>query len=69
MKIAAMTMPAVANAVIVIIGITSAPIASAAYPITGKLSNESRMNRSGFDAASFCEKDGDYGQALPGRAA
>lgn len=27
------------------------------------------VNRPGFDAASFCVKDGDYGQALPGRAA
>jgi hypothetical protein len=27
------------------------------------------LNRPGFDAASFCVKDGDYGQALPGRAA
>ncbi|MDT5341216.1 MAG: hypothetical protein QOE52_400 [Mycobacterium sp.] len=27
------------------------------------------LNRSGFDAASFFEKDGDYCQALPGRAA
>ena len=27
------------------------------------------LNRPGFDAASFCEKDGVYGQALPGRAA
>jgi len=27
------------------------------------------LNRPGFDAASFCEKDGDCAQALPGRAA
>jgi hypothetical protein len=26
------------------------------------------MHRSGFDAASFCEKDADHVQALPGRA-
>jgi transposase InsO family protein len=26
------------------------------------------LNRLAFDAASFCEKDGDYVQALPGRA-
>ena len=27
------------------------------------------LNRRGFDAASFCEKDADYVEALPGRAA
>ena len=46
MNIAAMPMTAVANAVMATIGITSAPIASAAYPITGKLSGESRMTDS-----------------------
>jgi hypothetical protein len=46
MKFAATTMTAVPNAVMATIGITSAPIASAAYPITGKLSSESRMTDS-----------------------
>ena len=29
----------------------------------------SRLNRSGFDAASFCEEDAGHDEALPGRAA
>jgi hypothetical protein len=32
-------------------------------------SNHNDLNRSGFDAASFFEKDADYVEALPGRAA
>ncbi|QNJ90970.1 hypothetical protein HZU40_22410 [Mycolicibacterium fluoranthenivorans] len=44
-----------------------------AQPITRKAAADAlekfiNVNRPGFDAASFCEKDGEYGQALPGRA-
>ena len=36
---------------------------------TPQLQLSRNLNRSGFDAASFCEKDADHVQALPSRAA
>jgi hypothetical protein len=36
---------------------------------TVNLRNMINLNRLGFDAASFFEKDADYVEALPGRAA
>jgi hypothetical protein len=37
--------------------------------VSDVIANIVRLNRSEFDAASFFEKDADYVEALPGRAA